>query len=163
MTATLVPTIRRARLEDTSAIAALTEAAYAKHVPVLGRRPAPMDWDYHRVVAEWQAWVAEDNAHLIGALLMVPEESALLIESIAVFPAAQGRGLGRRLIDHAFIEARRQGLAAVRLYTNARMTDNIAFYGRYGFRESARQISSDRHIVHMEMALDQQPPRSGPL
>ncbi|NNG05363.1 MAG: hypothetical protein HKM95_14865 [Inquilinus sp.] len=35
---TLALTIRRARPEDAAAIAALTEAAYSKYVPVIGRR-----------------------------------------------------------------------------------------------------------------------------
>ena len=36
-------------------------------------------------------------------------------------------------------EAKHQGLPEVRLYTNARMTENIAFYAALGYREIGRR------------------------
>ena len=148
--------IRRARPGDANPIAALTDAAYGKYVPVLGRNPAPMDWDYDRLVAEWQAWVAEADERLVGVLLMEPESDAntLWVESVAVSPPRQGRGLGRALLDHAIAEASRQGHSTVRLYTNVKMTENIALYRRYGFDETKREGS----LVYMSIAVPGNPP-----
>jgi hypothetical protein len=44
--------IRSAVLEDAAGIRALTRAAYAKWVPLIGREPLPMQADYERAVAE---------------------------------------------------------------------------------------------------------------
>lgn len=143
--------IRPAQPGDVAAIAALTDAAYARYVPILGRRPVPMTWDYDRVVAEWQVWVAEDDEYLVGVLVLVPDDRALLIESVAVAPSAQGRGVGRGLLDHAVAVANTQGAETLRLYTNARMTDNIALYRRYGFVITDRKTHRDREIVHMSI------------
>jgi ribosomal protein S18 acetylase RimI-like enzyme len=68
----------------------------------------------------------------------------MLIESVAVDPRHQGRGLGRRLMALAEAEARRQGRLAVRLYTNAKMTENIALYARLGYRETERRPHETR-------------------
>ncbi len=148
--------LRRAASEDAAAIAALTEDAYAKFIPVIGRRPVPMDWDYAGLADEWQVWVVEVGGALAGALLLVPEADALLIESVAVAPEMQGRGLGRRLIDHALAEAGRQGFPTLRLYTNAKMTENIALYRHFGFHETGRQAMDDGMLVHMSIDVPTQ-------
>lgn len=149
--------LRRAASGDAPAIAALTDAAYANYIPVIGRRPSPMDWDYARLVDEWQVWVVEVGGALAGILLLVPEADALLIESVAVAPEMQGRGLGRGLIDHALAEATRQGFQALRLYTNAKLTENIAMYRRYGFHQTRRQEMDDRTLVHMSIDVPTRP------
>jgi hypothetical protein len=46
-------------------------------------------------------------------------------------------------------EALRQGFSSLRLYTNEKMTENIAFYGRVGYRETGREILRERYVVHM--------------
>jgi ribosomal protein S18 acetylase RimI-like enzyme len=51
-----------------------------------------------------------------------------------VAPAFQGRGLGRRLMAQAEQLARELGRAEIRLYTNARFTENVALYQRLGYR-----------------------------
>ena len=56
--------LRRAGPADAAAIAALTQAAYAKWVPVIGRKPLPMTADYHRAVVEHQIELVENSAQL---------------------------------------------------------------------------------------------------
>ena len=50
----------------------------------------------------------------------------------------QGEGLGRRLIEHAAAEAARLRLPALRLYTNAAMSENLSMYAHLGFVETHR-------------------------
>jgi GNAT superfamily N-acetyltransferase len=57
----------------------------------------------------------------------------------AVAPGWWGRGLGRQLLELAEDRAREAGLAELRLYTNALMTENRAYYARRGYRETGRQ------------------------
>jgi len=63
---------------------------------------------------------------------------ALLLESVAVLPAFQGRGIGRSLIAFAEEHARRLDLSAVELYTNERMTENLRLYPALGYEETGR-------------------------
>ena len=57
---------------------------------------------------------------------------------MAVLPAAQGRGVGARLLALAEEHACGLGLGEVRLYTNEAMTENIAYYTRHGYAETRR-------------------------
>lgn len=125
--------IRRATAADAAAIRDLTHLAYAKWVPLIGREPLPMQADYDRAVAEHLIDLAERDGKLIALVEMIPAEDHLLIENLAVHPDAQGRGLGERLLRHAETIAQGLGVPEIRLYTNEKFTDNIAFYARRGY------------------------------
>ena len=80
----------------------------------------------------------------------------ILIFSVAVAPAFQGRKLGIRLLDWAEQKARAAQFDLVKLYTNARMERNIALYSAYGYRETGRRANPKRPgwiVVDMEKRL----------
>lgn len=141
--------IRPARPEDAAAIRAIAEAAYAPFIPLIGRRPAPMDADFPAQIAAGRVWAAEGEAQgqgaegragaILGYVALEFRADDALLESVAVHPRAAGRGLGRALIAFAEAEARRRGRSVLRLYTNARMTANLKLYPRLGYRETARR------------------------
>jgi GNAT superfamily N-acetyltransferase len=60
-----------------------------------------------------------------------PEEPLALLDSLAVEPAAQGRGIGSTLIRHGIDEARTEGHGALLQTGNPR---NVPLYERHGFR-----------------------------
>ena len=130
--------LRRASPADALAVRALTRAAYAKWVPLVGREPLPMTADYDRAVVEHVIDLLEEDGNLRALIEMAPAEGHLLVVNIAVRPDQQGRGLGDKLLDHAERFARSLGLAEIRLYTNAMMASNLDFYGRRGYQEFRR-------------------------
>lgn len=135
----MLPTeIRPASPDDVPAIAALIHAAYKPYVQRIGREPAPMTVDYATVVEAGEAWVAERDGAMVGVLVLRSEPDHLLLDTIAVAPAAQRLGIGATMLDFAEGEARRRGHPEVRLYTNELMTENIAYYPRHGYRETHR-------------------------
>jgi GNAT superfamily N-acetyltransferase len=144
---------RRTRPGDAAAIAALVNRAYQKYVERIGRKPLPMTADYDEAVAAHQIWVVEDDGGIVAALELIPEKDVLLIENIAVDPAHQGAGLGRTLLAFAEDEARRQGYAALRLYTNEKMTENIAIYSHSGYRITTRGTRRGLNVVYMRKKL----------
>jgi N-acetylglutamate synthase-like GNAT family acetyltransferase len=109
--------------------------------------------DYATVVSENSTWVLEHDGQCLGVLVLVVKPDHLLLENVAVDPAHQGQGLGRRLLDFAEAEARRLGLAEVRLYTNALMTDNRDLYSRRGYAEYDRRNLDGRDTVFMRKTL----------
>jgi GNAT superfamily N-acetyltransferase len=134
--------IRRAGPDDVAALRAIASAAYEKYVPRIGRAPAPMTIDYAQPVSAGQAWAAvEDgeNGEVVGFVILITEPGCLLLENVAVLPAAQGRGVGARLLALADQHARDLGLGEVRLYTNEAMTENVAYYIRHGYTETGRK------------------------
>ncbi len=130
--------IRPAMPADAPGVTALVRHAYAHYVERIGARPAPMDDDYAARIGSGQVWVAETHGALAGVLVLVLEPDHLLLDNIAVSKAAQGGGVGARLLEFTENHARESGRAEVRLYTNEVMTENIGYYARHGFTETHR-------------------------
>jgi ribosomal protein S18 acetylase RimI-like enzyme len=116
-----------------AAAAEVTSAAYRVYIERIGREPAPMGADFDVLIAAGDVWVATDHDRVVGVLVLQMQDTVLLLESVAVDPAHQGRGIGRSLIDHAEQVARDAGLGAVVLYTNAHMTENLRLYPSLGY------------------------------
>ena len=116
----------------------IAAAAYQQYVPRIGRPPAPMTADYSAAIRRGRAWVAVEDGEVAGFVVLVAEPGYLLLENVAVLPAAQGRGIGARLLALAEEHARSLRLPEVRLYTNEAMTENLTYYPRHGYTETHR-------------------------
>jgi predicted N-acetyltransferase YhbS len=131
-------TIRRAVASDGPVLSDIARRSYVRYVDRIGRPPAPMVADYEAVASLGMTFVAEREGRAIALLVLAPMMNSLLLENVAVVPEEQGAGVGRSLLLLAEEEARRLGLAEVRLYTNATMTENLIYYARHGYRETHR-------------------------
>jgi len=131
--------LRQAGPADAPAVRALTREAYAKWVAVTGREPLPMRVDYDEAVLKHRFDLLYEGDTLAALIETAVEPDHLLIVNVAVAPAFQGRGLGRRLMAHAEKIAIEAGFAEVRLYTNSLMAENIALYRRLGYRIDREQ------------------------
>ncbi len=151
--AAVVARIRGARREDAERIGEIARAAYGKYVPRIGRAPAPMVADFAAEIAAGRVVVIEAGGSVAGYMIAWPEKDGYLIDNIAVDPARQGRGFGRLLMDHGEREARHHALDAIRLYTNAAMTENLSLYARLGFVETHRAVEQGFCRVFMRRAL----------
>lgn len=145
--------LRHATPADLPAISAIVDAAYSPYVPRIGRKPGPMTDDYTALIAQGVVQVLEDRGEVCGLLVLIAQPDALLLDNIAIAPAAQGRGFGRRLLVAAETAARAAGLPVIRLYTNVAMTENIAIYTRHGYAETGRRVENGLHRVYMEKRL----------
>ena len=129
---------RPAVVADVPALAEVARQAYSLYVERMGQEPAPMTADYDEVVARGEVWVAEEGRRILGMLVLSAERDHLLVENVAVVPEAQGKGVGHALMRLAEDRAAASGLAELRLYTNAAMTENLAYYPRRGYVETHR-------------------------
>src|SRR5262247_4244215 len=136
-------TFRRAVVADAPAATMLSQAAYQKFVERIGRLPQPLTADYADVIRTDETWVAEDNGSLVGVLVLRPANDHLLIWSVAVAVGLQRSGIGRRLLALAEREALRRGVPEIRLYTNEKMTENVALYERHGYAVTQREVRAD--------------------
>jgi GNAT superfamily N-acetyltransferase len=162
--------LRKAGPADVAEIRAIAAAAYEPYVARIGRPPAPMTADYAAAVDRGEVWVAADRdevraaaggGEIAGLLVLVPEPDHLLLENVAVRPAAQGTGIGARLLALAEDEARRLGLTEIRLYTNVAMTENLAYYPRHGYVETHRAEGEGFSRVYFAKRLDRSGSQGG--
>jgi ribosomal protein S18 acetylase RimI-like enzyme len=143
--------VRRATAGDLPAIKAIIDAAYAKYLTRMDKRPAPMLRDYAPSVADGTTWVT--GSPVTAVLTLYPRDDHLLIENIAIDPSAQGRGLGRTLMSFAEQEATRLGFTRMALVTHEVMTENQAIYARLGYTEVERRAEDGYRRIYMEKRL----------
>jgi ribosomal protein S18 acetylase RimI-like enzyme len=142
-------------MADSAAIAACVRAAYAKYLAYMAREPAPLRVDYATLIAEGVVYTLVADGDVRGVLVMMPRAGDLFVENVAVDPAFQERGFGRRLMAFAERAARVDSLGTIRLYTNEVMTENLEYYRRLGFVEEARRMEDgySRVFLRKDLAL----------
>jgi len=141
--------LRSATMADALAIRALTREAYAKWVPVVGREPKPMMADYAEAVQKHRIDLLYLDGELAALIEMIPAADYFIIENVAVSPALQGRGLGRKLLSHAEQIAASLGYDEIKLYTNKLFAENVRLYGTLGYRVDREEAFKDGVVVHM--------------
>jgi len=152
--------LRRAVIADAAAVQELTCKAYAKWVPVIGREPMPMRADHVAALREHLVDLLYVEDQLAALVEMIPAADYLLIENVAVLPALQGRGLGRRLMAHAEALAVSLRLREMPLYTNKEFTSNLELYRRLGYRVDCEELFMGGTTVHISKPVGQSPQMS---
>ena len=145
--------IKRAVPADAAQIRALTRAAYAQWIPVIGREPLPMGADYDRAVREHMIDLLFRRGELAALIEMQHHPDHLFIVNVAVSPSFQGQGHGRHMMGHAERLAASLGLGEVRLDTNKKFSRNIGLYRRLGYAVDREEPFRDTFRVHMSKRL----------
>ena len=84
------------------------------------------------------AFVALDGDEIVGCLFCRPEPPACLyVGKLCVSPKAQGKGIGRMLLEQAEALARELALPALRLETRIELIANHAKFAAWGFVKTA--------------------------
>lgn len=149
-----MPGPRPARDGEAALLSGIVERAYAPWIPVIGRRPGPMDDDYAARIAAGEAHLLEAaDGTPVGLVVIERHADHLLLDNIAIEPSLAGRGAGRVLLDFVDAEARRLGLPAVRLYAHALMAANIAIYEKRGYVLTDRRTEKGFDRVFMTKRL----------
>lgn len=146
-------TIAPAAPQELHAIRALVEAAYRSYVPRIGAPPGPMRDDYAAHLEAGHLLALREGGRVVGILVLIGARDHLLLDNVAIAEGAQGRGHGRRLLDHAEAEALRRGYDRICLYTHVTMVENIAIYARRGYEETHRAEVNGLRRVYMEKRL----------
>jgi ribosomal protein S18 acetylase RimI-like enzyme len=144
--------IRQASADDAARISTIARAAFTKYIARIGREPSPMVANFSAEIGADHVVVIETGGVVAGYMIARPEIDAYFIDSIAIDPARQGEGLGRRLLDRAVGDARKYHLPAIRLYTNVAMTENLSMYAHLGFVETHRATTEKGfHCVYLRL------------
>lgn len=136
--------IRRYVAADSDAIVDVWAAASRIATPFLSERFIQEESDTIREI--WlhkaETWVFENDGRIVGFISLIDNE----VGAIFVDPDAQGRGIGRKLMDHAaslhdelFLDVFEENLIGRR------------FYERYGFCVDHRHIHE--HTGHAQLQL----------
>lgn len=92
--------------------------------------------------------VAVDSDRIVATVGLEIYGDVALLRSVVVSGSFRGRGLGRRVVQEALDEARRQGVRQVALLTGAA----APFFARLGFQEVDRSLLDHRLFASKEFA-----------
>ena len=145
--------LRPATVADVARLTELAQAAYGRYVERLGAAPRPMTDDYADVVRSSQVAVAECAGEIVGLIVLGVTAEGFLVDNVAVAPSHPGSGVGRTLLEHAEVEARRAGFDSIYLYTHEKMTENLELYARVGYGEYDRRLHGDACLVYLRKDL----------
>jgi GNAT superfamily N-acetyltransferase len=102
----------------------------------------------------------DDDGTVLGCVALEPLEDApgtFELSKMAVDPAAQGQGLGRRLLEAAVERARELGATSLFLGSNTKLAPAVHLYEAVGFahvpREDIGPMPYDRANVFMKLTL----------
>jgi ribosomal protein S18 acetylase RimI-like enzyme len=109
--------------------------------------------DYRDLIARGVVYVLTSGDNIEGVAVLIPHTDHMLLENIAVHPHYQGKGLGGRLMTFVEDSTRAAGLPEVRLYTNERMTENLALYRHLGYEEMERRTEDGYRRVFMRKRI----------
>jgi ribosomal protein S18 acetylase RimI-like enzyme len=119
-----------------------------------------MTADYAAALSQHRFDLLYLEGKLAALIETIAEADHLLVENLAVAPAFQGRGLGRRLLAHAERLAASEGFGEVRLYTNKLFAANLQLYAKLGYRVTREEIFANGGIaVHMSKPVRDIPRR----
>ncbi|MEM8699373.1 MAG: GNAT family N-acetyltransferase [Pseudomonadota bacterium] len=143
--------IRQAVAADAERLSRIAHQAYAPYTEAIGRLPAPALQDFPAAIAAGQVWVS--GAPPVAYAVAFEKDGAWFLENLAVAPDNQGHGLSRSMISHIEDAGRRRGFDRITLYTNAKMTANLALYPTLGYRQTGRRIEDGFDRVYFEKRL----------
>ena len=148
MSDTIVPrasgaVVRAATAADAPLLAATIAASFeqyrAKLVPESGAFRETAESIAGELKKGAGALIAERDGEVLGCVMTKPMEGDLYFGRLSVLPTARGLGIARRLIAAVEAEARRQGLAGVRLGVRVILTDNQRLFASMGYLETGRE------------------------
>lgn len=134
--------IREATASDVLPAKSCVLSAFLRYVERIGKEPAPMLLDFSAEVEANRVWVAEAEAAVVGVLVQYETDAGFYIDTVAVLPDCQGKGVGKALLQFAEQEAIRRNFESLYLCTNSKMTENQVLYPRIGYVEFDRQVVS---------------------
>ncbi|MGH3300809.1 MAG: GNAT family N-acetyltransferase [Streptosporangiaceae bacterium] len=143
--------LRQATAADLPAVQRVIAAAYDRYLSRMDPPPAPLLRDYGAAIDSGDVWVT--GTPIVGLISLTPTGDVMLIENVAVDPAQQGTGLGRRLMEFAEQQATQRGIRRLALYTNEVMTENQAIYAHLGYRVTDRRTEAGYRRLYLEKTL----------
>ena len=141
---------KKAKLEDHKIIITIALKAYEKYVERMGKEPAPM-----RPVIQKEdvVFVCEENKQVIAFAILVKINDQIILDSIAVDPSHQNKGIGNnfiKFIERYLIE---QKFNRYQLYTNEKMFENIDWYQKIGFKIFKKVTEKGFNRIYFEKQL----------
>ena len=145
--------LKPASAHDLEFVRTCAREAYQPYVADIGREPAPMVADFaeHLRQNELELITFEDAP--VGYVVSWLSDGVLFVDNIAITAHMRGHGLARTVFDQLSERGRASSANAIELYTNEKMTANLALYPKLDFEEFDRRSEDGFARVYFRKIL----------
>lgn len=140
--------LRRMDRSEATALTAFQMICYADNERLTGRRPVPLIWNYDEILTQCEVWALGDGDDIEAAVIFRDNREELYLESIAIGPEFQRRGLGDQLLRFAARRAGTHRSGTLRFITNSAIKRNVDWYLSRGFLIEEMEDIGDRIVAH---------------
>jgi putative acetyltransferase len=146
--------------DDAAAFRTLNEEWIARYFSLEAKDRETLNNPVHSIILKsGHIFMAYAGAEAVGCVALIPVQDGVYeLSKMAVSPHLRGRGLGRRLLQHAIAHAKSIGARSLFLGSNTRLKDAVHLYESVGFRhvrpENLPPMPYSRADVFMEMPLE---------
>ncbi|MBD2872430.1 GNAT family N-acetyltransferase [Paenibacillus arenilitoris] len=92
-------------------------------------------------------FIAEEDGHIVGVYVLLPTRPGTVeLVNVAVEESRQGQGIGKRMVNHAVLEAKSLGFKTIEVGTGNSGIGQLALYQKCGFRITG--VDRDFFIRH---------------
>ena len=152
--------------DDATAFRTLNEEWITRYFSLEAKDLETLNNPVHSILLKGgHIFMAYAGAEAVGCVALIPMQDGVYeLSKMAVSPHLRGRGLGRRLLQHAIAHAKSIGARSLFLGSNTRLKDAVHLYESVGFHhvrpENLPPMPYSRADVYMEMPLEPDPNRS---
>ena len=145
--------------DDTTAFRALNEEWITRYFTLEAKDRETLNDPVHSILLKGgHIFMAYAASEAVGCVALIPMGDGIYeLSKMAVSPHLRGRGIGRRLLQHAIAQARNFDARSLFLGSNTRLKSAVHLYESVGFRhvkpENLPPMPYTRVDVFMEMAL----------
>lgn len=145
--------IRQAIDEDVGHVTLCVCQAFMHYILLIGKQPQPMLDNYKALIDTQKVVVATLEEKIAGVLVLDINEEGFCIETLAVYPVAQGAGIGRKLINFAENVAKNSGFKSIYLSTNRLMTKSQQIYSHLGYEVYDERVINGYDRLYLRKQL----------
>lgn len=145
--------IRQANEADLGYVILCVCQAFIHYIPIINKQPQPMLDDYNELIAGEKVIVAVLDDKIAGVMVLGINDEGFCIETLAVYPVAQGAGIGSQLIAFAEKVAKQSGFTSLNLSTNRIMNKAQLIYKHLGFEIYDERITNGYDRVYFRKML----------
>lgn len=136
--------------KDAEAIQLCCERAFKGYIPIIGKKPAPMYYNYLNEIRKGTVLAAFENSAVAGfALIKDGGNDFMWLDVLAADPSFEGKGVGRALLSACESFILQNGKSECRLYTNVKFERTCRIYLHYGFEiyDTVQENGYDRYYM----------------
>jgi ribosomal protein S18 acetylase RimI-like enzyme len=102
-----------------------------------------------------RVFLAWADGRVVGCAALIPMESGVFeLSKMAVSPAMRGRGIGRKVLDHAIAAARAMGAKSLFLGSSSLLKNAVHLYESIGFRHVPPEELPEMHYARADVFME---------